>query len=233
MAATATQLVDDDMTFAPSPDNAPRESRWPPALALVLVVAMLRMLPGHVIFLPVWMSYVCVLAVLVAMAGAALTGRASWLRVERALIMLLGGIYVINTGAELADMVGVIALHPQGGNAYSLLASAAGIWVANVVVFSMLYWQIDGGGPYWRAQGVRRSPDWDFPRPGTVDEGAGEWTPTYPDYLFLAYTTATAFSPTDASPYTRRAKMLMMLESTISLVTLIFVLARAINVLPG
>ncbi|HEV8500480.1 MAG TPA: hypothetical protein VGR63_02800 [Casimicrobiaceae bacterium] len=221
------------MTFAPSSDPALRESRWPPAIALVLVIAMLRMLPGHVVFLPIWTSYVCLLAVLVAMAAAALTRRLPWLRVEHALIMLLGGIYVVNTGAELADMVGAIALHPQGGNAYSLLSSAVGIWIANVVVFSMLYWQIDGGGPYGRAQGVRRSPDWDFPRPGADVAGAGAGIPKYLDYLFLAYTTATAFSPTDASPYTRRAKMLMMLESMISLVTLIFVLARAINVLPG
>jgi uncharacterized membrane protein len=179
------------------------------------------------------MSYVCVIAVLVAMTGAALTGRVRWLGVERALIMLLGGIYVLNTGVELADMVGVIALHPQGGNAYALLSSAVGIWIANVVVFSMLYWQIDGGGPYGRARGVRQGPDWDFPRPGAVDGAVVESTPTYLDYLFLAYTTATAFSPTDSSPYTRRAKMLMMLESTISLLTLIFVLARAINVLPS
>jgi hypothetical protein len=212
------------------------ESRWPPAVALLLLVALLKLLPGHVVFLPVWISYVCAIAVLIAMAASAITRGVYWLRIERFLIMFLGGVYVLNTGAELADMVGIIALHPQGGNAYALLSSAVGIWVANVVVFSMIYWQLDAGGPYGRARGVRQRPDWDFPQPPATGDGAAvaaKSTLDYLDYLFLAFTTATAFSPTDASPCTRRAKMLMMLESSLSLVTLIFVLARAINVLPA
>ena len=73
-------------------------------------------------------------------------------------------------------------------------------------------------------------PDWLFPQ--APDAGAPQWTPTYLDYLFLGYNTATAFSPTDAAPLTGRAKMLMMLESAISLLTLVIVAARAINVLP-
>jgi hypothetical protein len=217
-----------------SPNTTEHESRWPPAIALLLVVALLKLLPGHVVFLPVWISYVCAIAVLAAMAASAMTGNVRWLRIERFLIMFLGGVYVLNTGAELADMVGVIALHPQGGNAYALLSSAVGIWVANVVVFSMIYWQLDGGGPSGRARGVRQRPDWDFPVPPAAVDGAAFVSQRhYLDYLFLAFTTATAFSPTDASPITPRAKLLKMLESSLSLVTLIFVLARAINVLPA
>jgi hypothetical protein len=221
------------MTYTRSPEAAPGESRWPPAVALLLLLTLLKLLPGHVVFLPVWSSYVCAIGVLVAMAASAIMRDVRCLRVERALILLLGGIYVFNTSAELADMVGVIALHPQGGNAYALLSSAVAIWIANVVVFSMLYWQIDGGGPYGRARDVRQGPDWEFPQPTAVEGAVSEWMPKYLDYLFLAFTTATAFSPTDASPYTRRAKMLMMLESTISMTTLIFVFARALNVMPG
>jgi len=221
------------MTNNQSPGTPHLESRWPPAIALSLLVVLLNVLPGHVVFLPVWVSYVGVFAVLAAMAAAAIThGIARSLRIERTVIMLLGVAYVINTVAELADMVGVIAIHPKGGNPYALLSSAVGIWVENVVIFSMLFWQVDGGGPYARARGIQRNPDWGFPTPPTAEDAPSEWTPQYIDYLFLAYNTATAFSPTDALPYTHRAKTLMTLESTISLVTLVVVLSRAINVLP-
>ena len=221
------------MTNNQPPGTSRLESRWPPAIALSLLVVLLNVLPGHVVFLPVWVSYVGVFAVLAAMAAAAIThGNARWLRIERTVIMLLGVAYVINTGAELADMVGVIAIHPKGGNAYALLSSAVGIWVENVVIFSMLFWQVDGGGPYGGVRGIQRDPDWGFPTPPTAGGTPSDWAPQYIDYLFLAYNTATAFSPTDAVPYTHRAKMLMTLESAISLVTLVVVLSRAINVLP-
>ena len=101
-----------------------------------------------------------------------------------------------------------------------------------MVIFSVLFWQVDGGGPYGRARGLRQAPDWGFPVPPTTEGASSNWAPQYVDYLFLAYNTATAFSPTDAVPYTHRAKMLMTVESAMSLVTLVIVLSRAINVLP-
>jgi hypothetical protein len=154
------------MTDDPSPVAARVESRWPPAIALALLFILLHVLPGHVVFLPVWLSYVGLFAILAVMAAVALTrGNVRCLRIERTLIMLLGAVYVVNTAAELADMVGIIAIHPKGENAYALLSSAVGIWVENVVIFSLLFWQIDGGGPYGRAQRVQRDPDWGFPTP--------------------------------------------------------------------
>ena len=222
------------MTDQPSPGTTHVESRWPPAIAFSLLVILLNVLPGHVIFLPVWASYVGVVALLASMAAVAFTsGSLLWLRIERTLIMLVGAIYVVNTGAELADMVGVIAIHPKGSSVYALLSSAVGIWVENVVIFSALFWQVDGGGPYGRARGIKRPPDWGFPTPPEIEGAPSTWTPQYVDYLFLAYNTATAFSPTDALPYTHRAKLLMTIESAISLVTLVVVLSRAINVLPS
>ena len=155
-----------------------------------------------------------------------------WRRIERLLIMLLAVAYIANTIVELADMIGVITLHPSKSNAFSLLSSSVAIWVANVLTFSLLYWQIDRGGPYARASKVSVKPDWLFPQATTPEEVPPDWRPLFLDYLFLGYNTATAFSPTDVLPLTRRAKMLMMLESTISLLTLVIVVSRAINVLP-
>ena len=210
------------------------ESRWPPALVIVVVLLLLATLPGHVYVLPIWVSYLAALAVLVPMAVVALTtGNTLWLGIEQTMIILLAAAYVANTIAELADMIGVITLHPSGNNAFSLLSSSVAIWVANVLTFSLLYWQIDRGGPYARASKLSVKPDWVFPQPATPEDLPPDWRPLFLDYLYLGYNTATAFSPTDALPLTHRAKMLMMIESTISLLTMVIILARAINVLPS
>ena len=129
-------------------------------------------------------------------------------------------------------MIGIITLHPPETRQISLLSSSLVIWVTNVLSFSLVYWQIDAGGPSAREKGTTAQPDWLFPQAATPEANASEWTPTFLDYLFLGYNTATAFSPTDTAPLTGRAKMLMMLESAISLLTLVIVAARAINVLP-
>jgi hypothetical protein len=210
------------------------EPRWPSALAILVVIFLLATLPGHVYVLPVWVSYLAALAVLVPMAAVALIKQNMlWLRIERTMIILLAAAYVANTIAELADMIGVITLHPSGQNAFSLLSSSVAIWVANVLTFSLLYWQIDRGGPYARASHLTVKPDWVFPQPATPEDLPPDWRPLFLDYLYLGYNTATAFSPTDALPLTHRAKMLMMIESTISLLTMVIVLSRAINVLPS
>ena len=210
------------------------ESRWPPAFAIILVLFLMATLPGHVTALPVWVSYLAALAVLVPMAVVALAARNTlWLGIERTIIILLASAYVANTIAELADMIGVITLHPSGNNAFSLLSSSVAIWVANVLMFSLLYWQIDRGGPYARASKSSAKPDWVFPQPATPEDLPPDWRPLFLDYLYLGYNTATAFSPTDALPLTRRAKMLMMIESTISLLTMVIIVARAINIIPS
>ena len=181
-----------------------------------------------------WMSHAVALAILVPMAAIAFarTNVARWLRVERTMILFFAGVYVLNTAAELADMVGIITLHRPETRAVSLLSSSLAIWVTNVLAFGLVYWQIDRGGPHAKATGTQRKPDWQFPQPESAEDRVPDWQPRFVDYLFLAFNTATAFSPTDALPLTQRAKLLMMLESTISLVTLVVVAARAINVIP-
>jgi hypothetical protein len=210
------------------------ESRWPPALAILFVLFLMATLPGHVEVMPVWVSYLAAVAVIVPMAAVRLTaGNTLWLGIERTLIILLATAYVANTIAELADMIGAITLHPSGNNAFSLLSSSVAIWVANVLSFSLLYWQIDQGGPYARASKSGAKPDWVFPQPAKPEDLPPDWRPLFLDYLYLGYNTATAFSPTDALPLTRRAKMLMMIESTISLLTMVIILSRAINIIPS
>jgi hypothetical protein len=209
------------------------EPRWSPALAILAVLGLLAVLPHHVQVMPVWVSYVVALAILVPMAVVTLTtANTVWLRVEQTVIILFAAAYVANTAAELADMIGIITLHPPETRSISLLSSSLAIWVTNVLAFALLYWQIDRGGPYSRASRMSAKPDWLFPQAAAPEITSPDWRPLFLDYLFLGYNTATAFSPTDVLPLTRRAKMLMMLESTISLLTLVIVAARAVNVLP-
>ena len=208
------------------------EPRWPPVLAILAVLFLMIVLPHHVLVMPIWISRLAGLAVLVPMAAVAFTANTRWLRIERTMIMLAAGAYIANTIVELADMIGIITLHPPESRAISLLSSSVAIWVTNLLTFSLLYWQIDRGGPYAQASGLRVKPDWLFPQAGIPKDMPPNWRPLFLDYLSLGYNTATAFSPTDVLPLTRRAKMLMMLESTISLLTLVIVVSRAINVLP-
>jgi hypothetical protein len=135
----------------------------------------------------------------------------------------------------IAYIIGAVILVPMA--AVNLSDARArwlriAVWVVNVLVFSLLYWQIDRGGPEARINSWGARPDWLFPQGGAEAEivPAG-WNPAYVDYLFLAYSTSTAFSATDTLPLTSRAKLLMMLESSISLVTILVVAARAINIL--
>jgi hypothetical protein len=118
-----------------------------------------------------------------------------------------------------------------------LLKSAAALWVTNILVFASWYWRLDGGGPTARElRGVHTDGAFLFPQM-TLDQQAkvamGEqcWNPGFVDYLFLAFNTSTAFSPTDVPVLSRWAKLLMMIQSLISLATIALLAARAVNIL--
>ncbi len=209
------------------------EPRWPPVVAILAVFVLLEVLPHHVYAMPRWVSYgVLVVAIAPMVMVMVSTDNAVWLRIERVAIMLLASAYAGNTAAELGDMIGIITVHPPETRSVSLLTSSFAIWITNVLTFSLLYWQVDAGGPSRIARGIARRPDWLFPQASAREFAPPDWRPLYIDYLSLAFNTATAFSPTDVLPLTQRAKALMMLESTISLLTLVLVAARAVNVIP-
>ncbi|WP_431323164.1 hypothetical protein [Rhizobium sp. YTU87027] len=209
------------------------EPRWPPIVAILAVFALLEVLPHHVYALPGWISYGVLVAAIVPMVAVTLSiHNAAWLRIEHVAIMLLASVYAGNTAAELGDMVGIITVHPPETRSVSLLTSSFTIWITNVLTFSLLYWQIDAGGPARLARRMAGRPDWLFPQTSAPELAAPDWRPLYVDYLSLAFNTAAAFSPTDVLPLTRRAKGLMMIESSIALLTLVLVAARAVNVIP-
>jgi len=122
----------------------------------------------------------------------------------------------------------VIGAHTQ---ARALLRAAIHMWCTNVLVFALWFWELDSGGPVARTTVDASARDFLFPQQATPEVAPTGWRPAFLDYLYLSFTNATAFSPTDAMPLSRWAKMLMLVESAVSLVLAIMVAARAINIL--
>ena len=216
------------------PAPTPRfEPRWPVALAILAVIFLLTLLPERLSLLPFWVGYVLGVAVLTPIAAVGLTSaKTRWLRVERTVTLFFCVGMGVGTLVNLANLLGAMLHRAAEISGLQLLASSIAVWVTNVLMFSLLYWQIDRGGPEARVHNADTKPDWLFPQEeAPAEDVPPDWRPAFVDYLFLGYSTATAFSTTDVMPLTSRAKMLMMLESTIALVTLVVVASRAINIL--
>jgi len=209
------------------------EPRTPVLLAIVAVILLLAVLPSRVRVFPTWVPWLLLAALMVSMIPLTLkrTIGPSLLHIERvvtAIFLVIAGSAII---VELDLLLTAMVRHSSGITGAQLITSSTAVWATNVLVFSVTYWRIDRGGPEDRANNARKRPDWTFPQENAGESVAAAWRPTFVDYLFLAYCTATAFSPTDAQPVTSRAKVLMMVESTISLVTTAAVASRAINIL--
>ena len=151
------------------------------------------------------------------------------LRARRIAAMVVLGLATIAIATSAVFLIG--ALVTDRAQAADLLASAALLWGSNVLIFSVWYWEVDGGGPHNRKQGPNVSTDFLFPQDVAGGERAARWCPGFLDYLFLAFNTSTAFSPTDTMVLARRSKVLMMVQSIISLATVAVIAARAINTL--
>jgi uncharacterized membrane protein len=213
-----------------SPDFEPR---WPIALAILAVMLLLAVLPDRIRLLPMWVTYVIGFAMLIPIGAVGLTAaKTRWLRVERTVILSFFAVAAAVTLGNLANLINEMVYRSAKIDGLQLLTSSVAVWVTNVLMFSLLYWQIDRGGPEARMKDAGPRPDWLFPQEGAPAEDVPDgWQPRFIDYLYLGFSTATAFSTTDAMPLTRRAKSVMMLESSISLVTLAAVASRAINIL--
>ena len=210
----------------------PIEPRWPVALTIVVVMGLVTVLPDRVSLFPDWVPSILGIALLVPMIAVSLTAaKARWLRVEHIVMLIFFGAVGIGNIVSLGYLINEMLNQSKELSGLQLLTSSIAVWVTNVLVFSLLYWQIDRGGPEARIGHGRTRPDWLFPQADLPDNMMPDWRSIFIDYLFLAFTTATAFSPTDALPLTPRAKLLMLLESSIALVTIVVVASRAINIL--
>ena len=221
-------MTDDSTSRAPA---TRAERRWPMAAA-VLAAAILQVGTPHRGRVPGWWVFpileLVLLVFLVVVDPGRIDSRARFTR--RLTIGLIAVMSAATLGAIVVLIYDILEGLP-GINATDLLGRGAAVWFNNVIVFSLWFWELDRGGPAERAVGAEVPPSFAFPENATPELVPEGWMPTYPDYLYLAFTNATAFSPTDTLPVRLWAKMTMMLQSAASLVVAILVIARAINIL--
>jgi hypothetical protein len=150
--------------------------------------------------------------------------------ITRVLTLVANGIITVAMIASLIHLVNGIPGHLESPKA--LLRSAIALWITNVLVFALWYWKLDAGGPMGRShpQALKKG-SFLFPQMLDRQNIDPNWTPQFLDYLFLSFNTSTAFSPTDTAVLSRWAKLIMMLQSIISLTVIVFLAARAVNIL--
>ena len=207
------------------------ESRWPMAIAVLAVMALTLVPPAKFTVGPIPIFPVIVAVLL----GALILGdpgridrRSVWLRrLSIVLVAVLVGGAVAATVSLVIDLVNG---SPEVSQAGPLLIYGAKVWFGNNVAFALLYWNLDSGGPAERVHRTARFPDFAFPQTMDPTLAPPGWRPRFFDYLYIAFTNANAFSPTDSLPLTGRAKLAMQAQALISFTILTLVLARVVSV---
>lgn len=213
------------------PKSVKREPRWPIAIALLAVGGLYLALPHFLSFGPRWLLIVLVIAF---QAPMFLLPEVLKSKIVPILEHILLGI--ITCYMVISIYLLVHALPSQAESAKRLLGSAIALWITNLIVFANWYWLLDAGGPRQRnlrsghTDGALLFPQMMLPSDLREEMHISEWSPHFLDYLFFAFNTSTAFSPTDAPPLSRWAKLLMMIQSLISLTIITLLAARAVNI---
>lgn len=208
------------------------EPRWPALLAVLAVVGLYAALPATLVGGPRWLIPSLVLVLLVPTAITHYIGNHS---LHQILGYILNGVVTVAMIWSLTLLVRVLLTH--GITPEQLLISAASLWVSNILIFASWYWRLDGGGPHQRdltpghTDGAFLFPQMMMHPEAKLAAGEHDWEPNFVDYLFLAFNTSTAFSPTDVPVLSRWAKILMMIQALISLLVVALLAAKAINIL--
>lgn len=213
------------------PDTG-REPRWPAAVAIAAVAGLsIALAPGLSVG-PPWLFPTVVGALLVP---SIVFHRVGSHYIDRVFGFIITAVVTVELITSLIRLLS--ALPAQRESPIALLVSAASIWTSNILVFALWYWRLDAGGPHGRetreghAAGAFLFPQMTLLPQAKAAAGQTRWSPNFLDYLFLAFNTSTAFSPTDTPVLTRWGKALMMLQSMISLAALAVLAARAVNIL--
>ena len=208
------------------------EPRWPALIAILAASGLFYALPPSLKASPDWV--VLILPAILALPGVVLP------KLRRTLLIQVLGYLAISivTIAMIASLVLLIQRLPTHKETPTeLLRAASALWVANVLIFAAWYWRLDAGGPFQRdlreshTDGAFLFPQMTLSPEIRKEMGEDQWSPHFIDYLFLAFNTSTAFSPTDVAALSRWAKALMMVQAIISLATIAFLAARAVNIL--
>jgi uncharacterized membrane protein len=209
------------------------EPRWPAQVAVLVAIALYFVLPSELTahLGPRWLVPVlegALSLVLTILNPRRITRESA--NIRAAAIGLIGLINVANA-VSLGELIHALLYRSTSLAGRQLIIASIPIWLTNVIVFGLWYWELDRGGPARRCRADHRRPDFLFPQMSSPGAAEPEWVPGFVDYLYTSFTNATAFSPTDTMPLTRMAKTLMALQSTASLLTVALVVSRAVNIL--
>ena len=209
------------------------ELRWPVALTTAAGIALQVAVPDKLVLVsPSWIFPAAqgVLLIVLVSANPQRIDRQS--TIMRMLSLVLAAMLSLANGYSVAALAVGITRGNMGREPGQLLITGGVIWLTNVVAFALWYWEFDRGGPVARALNLKRYPDLQFPQMTSPEMAPPDWEPAFFDYLYVAFTNATAFSPTDVMPLSRWAKAAMTVQSLISIVTVALVVSRAVNILP-
>ena len=204
-----------------------REPRWSAFVAMLAAAGVYLALPEPLSLGPSWLLLLIIVFLLIPIV---VSDRRGHYNATRILIFTANAIIAIAMIASLIHLVQGIPQHLETPK--SLLRSASALWIANILVFALWYWKLDAGGALRRERprGYLNS-SFPFPQMLRREDQDLSWTPHFMDYLFLAFNTSTAFSPTDTAALSRWAKLGMMVQSLISLTIVALLAARAVNIL--
>ena len=217
------------VTRTKEPDSEPR---WPAFIAILAVGGLYTALPDELTFGPRWLFPSLVVALLIPTVVSHHTGRH---RLNAIFGFAVEG--VLTAGLIISVILLIDALPDGKETPQELLLSAASLWITNILVFALWYWRLDAGGPHQRDKraghpdGAFLFPQMTMSKEALREAGQRDWSPDFIDYLFLAFNTSTAFSPTDAPVLAGWAKVLMMVQSLLSLLIIALLAARAVNML--
>jgi hypothetical protein len=211
------------------------ELRYPASITTALAIGLQVLVPDQLVLVtPKWIlpaAQGALLLVLISANPHRINRRS---RITRMVSLALGVLLMLANAWSVGRLAVGITRGTYGQDAGQLLITGGVIWLTNIIVFGLWYWELDRGGPVARAFNIgNRFPDFQFVQMVSPPEMVPpNWEPAFLDYLYLAFTNATAFSPTDVMPLSRWAKMAMTAQSLISIVTVALVVSRAVNILP-
>ena len=220
-----------EMTSNPTASPRRPESGFPAALAVVTIVGIQMTLLEKLTLGPNWLAPVLELALLAPLAVGVPRRRPEQARGWRYVAVGLIALVNLSNFVSLGFLVHFLLIGGKTSGS-ALLFDAVKLWLTNVILFALWFWELDRGGPHRRGHATEKHPDFAFAQMTSKELAPMNWQPGFLDYLFVSFTNASAFSPTDALPLTARAKMLMMVQAFTSLLTVALVAGRAVNILP-
>lgn len=198
---------------------------------MVVAIVLQLLLPDHYVFISRFLLIGVEVLLLAAMSFTTPKEPIFKSLSRRINVFMLIILTSVANGYALFEVIHRLLQSGQVNNGRELILAAVNIYITNLIIFGLWYWEMDGGGPGQRLLAAKHEQDFLFPQNQHEDYKHPHWQPTFIDYLYVSSTNGMAFSPTDTMPLSRRAKMLMLAQATLSLASIALVAARAVNIL--